>query len=131
MPDDLAHSIGATVRHHLDRRAGDLAQVGAAAGDGDDLLSTEEVARWLRVSTQFLEICRHKGRGPKYVRLSTRRTRYLRSSVIEWLRERQYQATAEYSRPRHSDPEPAAPPPQQPTTQTAVSRTPRFVRRAP
>jgi predicted DNA-binding transcriptional regulator AlpA len=86
------------IRHHLDRRAAELAQEGAAAGEADDLLNTSEVAEWLGISLQWLEIGRSKGYGPRFVRLSPRRVRYLRSSVMEWLRERQHQGTAEYSR---------------------------------
>lgn len=85
-------------QHHLDRRAHDLAAHGA--GDGHDLLSTIEVAIWLGVSPQFLEIGRHRGYGPRFVRLSPRRTRYLRSDVIEWLRSRSHASTAEYARHR-------------------------------
>ena len=55
------------IRHHLDRRAADLAQEGAAAGEPDDLLTTTEVAEWLGLSTQWLEIGRSRGYGPKFV----------------------------------------------------------------
>src|SRR6266571_4791119 len=86
--------ISSTVRHHLDRRASNLAEAGT--GNPDDLLSTEAVADWLGCSTQFLEVGRSKGYGPKYVRLSTRRVRYLRSSVLTWLTSREHAGTAEY-----------------------------------
>lgn len=110
------HIITVPGRHHLDRRADHLAREGAAAGDTDDLLDTRTVAAWLGVSTQFLEIARHRGYGPRFVRLSTRRTRYKRSDVLDWLRERTHAATAEYRRDR-----PPTPP----------LRTQRFTRRAP
>jgi predicted DNA-binding transcriptional regulator AlpA len=86
------------VRHHLDRRAAELAQEGAAAGEADDLLNSVEVAEWLGVSLPFVEIARHHGRGPKFIRLSARRVRYRRADVLAWLLERQHQATAEYAR---------------------------------
>jgi predicted DNA-binding transcriptional regulator AlpA len=111
-----AHPIAAPGRHHLDRRADHLAQEGAAAGNTDDLLDTRTVAAWLGVSTQFLEIGRHRGYGPRFVRLSTRRTRYRRSDVLDWLRERMHAATAEYRRDRPLTP---------------AQPVPRFVRRAP
>jgi len=102
MPTDtaiLALNTGQIPKqHHLDRRADDIAARGA--GDPNDLLSTVQVAGWLAVSPQFLEIGRHRGYGPRFVRLSTRRTRYLRSDVIEWLRSRSHASTAEYSRSR-------------------------------
>jgi predicted DNA-binding transcriptional regulator AlpA len=83
-------------RFHLDRRAADLADRGAEAGSPDDLLSTSDVAEWLGVSTQFLEIGRHAGYGPRFCRLSPRRCRYLRSDVLAWLSERKHAATREY-----------------------------------
>jgi predicted DNA-binding transcriptional regulator AlpA len=102
MPDGLANSkLAAPRRHHLDKRAADIAQEGAAAGGADDLLSTIELAAWLGISVQFLEIARHKNFGPRFVRLTPRRVRYLRSSVIDWLREREHQGTAEYARASH------------------------------
>jgi predicted DNA-binding transcriptional regulator AlpA len=91
------NNMALPARHHLDRRAGQLAEQGA--GDADDLLATDEVAAWLGVSTQFLEIARHRGYGPKFIRLSPRRTRYLRADVIEWLRQRTHACTSEYHGP--------------------------------
>lgn len=84
-------------RHHIDRRAAETAAEGAAAGGEDDLLSTSEVAEWLGLSTQWLEIGRTRGYGPRFVRLSPRRTRYLRGDVLAWLRERSHASTAEYA----------------------------------
>ncbi len=83
-------------RHHLDRRAGDLI-IEAKDEDGDELLATSEVAEWIGISTQWLEIARSRGFGPKFVRLSARRVRYMRSSVLDWLREREHQHTREYN----------------------------------
>ena len=83
-------------KHHLDRRAADLAVIDW--GNDDDLLTTPQVAAWLSVSEQFLEIGRHRGYGPKFLRLSPRRTRYRRGDVRQWLRERTHQSTAEYMR---------------------------------
>ena len=83
-------------RHHLDRRASDLAAAGAAAGDPDDLLTTSEVAEWLGLSTPWLEIGRCKDYGPRYVRLSPRRVRYRRADVLAWLADRTHANTAEY-----------------------------------
>jgi hypothetical protein len=44
-------------------------------GDPDEMLSTVQVAQLLAVSSQWLEIGRHQGYGPKYIRLSPRRVR--------------------------------------------------------
>jgi predicted DNA-binding transcriptional regulator AlpA len=81
-------------RHHLDRRAADIAEKGA--GDPDELLSTAALANWLGCSPQFLEIARSRGFGPRWCRLSSRRVRYMRSDVLAWLADRTHAATAEY-----------------------------------
>jgi len=83
-------------RHHLDRRAADLAEAGA--GDGDDLLNTTELAEWLQVSEQWLEIGRSKHYGPPFVRLAPTRIRYKRSSVLRWLKEREFSSTSQYAK---------------------------------
>ena len=62
------------VRHHLDKRAADLAAQGV--GDPDDLLSTSDLAEWLGVSIQWVEIGRSKGWSPPFIKLSPRRIRY-------------------------------------------------------
>ena len=82
-------------KHHLDRRAGEIAAK-ASAGDPDDLLTTSEVAEWLGISTQWLEIGRSRGYSPDFLRLSPRRVRYRRGDVIRWLEQRQHASTAEY-----------------------------------
>jgi predicted DNA-binding transcriptional regulator AlpA len=85
------------IRHHLDRRADDIADA-AANKSPDDLLTTAGTAEWLGVSPQWLEIGRSKGYGPPFVRLSTRRVRYHRTAVLAWLASRTHASTAEYSR---------------------------------
>jgi hypothetical protein len=93
-------------RHHLDRRA--LALLEDGDGDGDDLLNTMQVASWLGVSTQWIEIGRSKGYGPEFVRCGARRIRYLRRSVKKWLLARQYASTAGYGQPVKDVEPPAA-----------------------
>ena len=80
------------VRHHLDRRAHELIEDGA--GDGDDLITSTELAEWFSVSIQWVEIARHKNLGPPWCALSARRIRYKRSAVLAWLEERTRCATA-------------------------------------
>jgi hypothetical protein len=60
------------------------------------LLATDEVAALLCYSIQWVEIARHRGFGPPFIRLSPRRVRYLRSDVIAWLKTRRHASTAEY-----------------------------------
>jgi predicted DNA-binding transcriptional regulator AlpA len=81
--------------HHLDRRAAEIAEI---AGDEDDLLSTPELADWLGVSREWVEIGRSKGYGPRFVRIGPRRVRYRRADVIEWLKARTHASTAEYAK---------------------------------
>ena len=78
----------------IDKRAADV--VANADGEPDDVLSTKEVAHWLRLSTQWLEIGRCRGYGPRFVRLSPRRVRYRRADILTWLDERTHAATGEY-----------------------------------
>jgi predicted DNA-binding transcriptional regulator AlpA len=82
--------------HHLDRRSGQLQQQVATALDQEKLLSTRELAPLLGVSTQWLEIGRHEGYGPAFVRIGSRRIRYRRDDVLSWLETRTHRSTAEY-----------------------------------
>ena len=49
--------------HHLDRRVKQIVALDTD-NDDDDLLTTEQVAEWFGVSTQWLEIGRSNGWGP-------------------------------------------------------------------
>ena len=57
-------------------------------------LTTTEAANYIRMSKQFLEIARHRGDGPPYIKLS-RAVRYHRPSLDDWMLERQRNHTAE------------------------------------
>ncbi len=83
-------------RHHLDRRAAEIADKGRQ-GDPNDLLTTEETAAWLGVSRLWFEIGRSKNYGPPYVRIGPRHIRYKRSDVIRFLEDRTHRCTAEYA----------------------------------
>jgi hypothetical protein len=81
-------------RFHLDKRAASLA---ATSDDGDDsLLTTAQAADWLGVSTQFLEIARHKGDGPEFVRLSPKCIRYRPAALRQFAIDRSHTHTKEY-----------------------------------
>ena len=67
-------------RHHLDRRADAIASVNP--GNADDLLTTREVAEWLRVSVAWVENGRSKNYGPKFTQLGPRSIRYRRDDVL-------------------------------------------------
>jgi predicted DNA-binding transcriptional regulator AlpA len=86
----------APTRLHLDKRAEALAAE-ISAGDADELLNTLAAAKLLGCSTQWLEIKRHAGGGPPFVRLSPRMVRYRRADLTAWLLERSYARTSEYA----------------------------------
>ena len=56
-------------------------------------LTTIEAADYLRVSRQFLEIARHRGSGPTFIKLG-RAVRYHRPTLDQWMLERQGEAAA-------------------------------------
>ena len=88
--------MAAPTHFHIDRRARAIADQ-VIATDPDALLSTEEVAGWFGVSTQWLEIGRTKNWGPKYVRLAPRMIRYRVRDCLEYLEGRVHARTAEYA----------------------------------
>jgi excisionase family DNA binding protein len=49
-----------------------------------EYLTTEEASKYLNVSTQYLEIARHKGDGPPYIKLA-RAVRYKRTDLDSWM----------------------------------------------
>ena len=75
-------------RHHLDRRAAKIAAEMRSAADGDQLLTTKQLAALLAVSEQLIEIWRHNGERPEWIALGPRRIRYKRSDVFAWLNTR-------------------------------------------
>lgn len=51
----------------------------------EKLLDTSNVSELLGVTKNTLQIWRHQGKGPKYIKLSKRAVRYRMSDVIEWV----------------------------------------------
>jgi predicted DNA-binding transcriptional regulator AlpA len=47
-------------------------------------LNTKKAAQYIGMSTQFLEIARHKGDGPEYLKMS-KAVRYKRSDLDAWM----------------------------------------------
>jgi predicted DNA-binding transcriptional regulator AlpA len=82
-------------KHHLDRRADRIAAEGED-GNGDDLLSSRQVADWLGVTQEWVELGRSKNYGPRFTRLSPKVIRYRRADVLKWLRARSHASTSEY-----------------------------------
>jgi hypothetical protein len=95
--DDETDTPDPPVGLHLDRRAADLAVQGTAAGSADEWLSTEQLADWLHLSKQWVELRRKLGDGPPFFRPSPNSIRYRRGEVVEWLYARHHhRSTAEY-----------------------------------
>lgn len=97
-----AGTAAARVRHHpkfllLDRRAQYIAGQGIGA-DPDMLLVTKQLAEWLGVPVQWLEIGRSKGYGPPFRRLGTRAIRYRVGDILRWLEDRSHKSTADYAK---------------------------------
>lgn len=82
-------------RHHLNKRAAAIAA--AMDGPDDQVIRTPDAAAVLGMSVQTIEIWRHKGLGPKYVRLGTRAVGYRLGDLRAWLDERVHQSTSEYA----------------------------------
>lgn len=65
-----------------------------------DLLDNEQTAALLGIKPNTLEIWRHKGKGPEFLKLGDTPqspVRYLRSKVSEWLAGRSFPSTSAYS----------------------------------
>jgi hypothetical protein len=77
----------------IDRRAYRLIDVDFHP---EERLNTKELAAWLDVSVQFLEIGRTRGYGPKFERITDKLIRYRVGDVLEWLKSRTHASTAEY-----------------------------------
>ena len=60
----------------------------------DGYMSTEEAARFLKLSPRTLQAYRCSGKGPPFSRLGNR-ARYLRSKVAEWAAAREARSTTE------------------------------------
>jgi predicted DNA-binding transcriptional regulator AlpA len=86
----------ATGSRHIDKRAKRILAETASEGPDDELLTTKQVSLWLTYSTQWLEIARVNGNGPKFERMGPKKVAYRRGDVRAWLRERQHQSTSEY-----------------------------------
>ena len=83
-------------RLHLDRRAHAIAERIAHLPD-DTTLTTVQVADWLGVSAEWLQIGRHKGYGPPFAKLGPNLIRYRVSEIRRWLDERIHRRTLEYT----------------------------------
>ena len=63
--------------------------------DLDALVRQEEAARLLDLTPRALEAWRHKGGGPRYIRISARCVRYRRADLQAWIAERERYSTSQ------------------------------------
>lgn len=66
----------------------------------DELLDNEQTAALLGIKPNTLEIWRHKGKGPEFLKLGDTRQapiRYRRSKVTEWLARRSFASTSAFT----------------------------------
>lgn len=56
--------------------------------------NTQQAATYLGMSIQFLEIARHKGDGPEYIKLH-RAVRYTKADLDKWMEARRRRHTSE------------------------------------
>jgi predicted DNA-binding transcriptional regulator AlpA len=82
-------------KFHFDKRIDSIA---AQPGNDDDLLTSAQVAAWLGVSVQWVDIGRSEGYGPPFQKLGPHIVRYHRGTVREWLLARTRYSTSEYGR---------------------------------
>ena len=61
----------------------------------DSLLTPQQAADFLGLSTRFLEMRRYRGGGPEFIRVSGRCVRYLRSDLISWIDARRRTSTSD------------------------------------
>lgn len=59
----------------------------------DELMTPEQLADYLQVSTKSLANDRYLGKGPRFVKLGAKLVRYRRTDVIAWLEGNQYTRT--------------------------------------
>ena len=63
--------------------------------NSDQLLRQEEAAALLNVTPRCLENWRHRGEGPKFVRISGRCIRYMRRNLLEFIEGRVRTSTSD------------------------------------
>ena len=60
--------------------------------DPQALMTTAQVADWLKVSESYFNKARHTGEGPKYVKIGAA-VRYSKRAMDDWIAEKQRQST--------------------------------------
>lgn len=74
--------VNSAVEAALQKLTDEVAE--ARPAEYPDNLTTEQTAKYLQCSTQRIEIWRHHGEGPPYIKLG-RMVRYRKSDLDEWI----------------------------------------------
>ena len=61
----------------------------------DRLLTPPEAADFISLTPRFLAVRRHRGDGPKFVRISSTCVRYLQSDLLAWIEELRRTSTSD------------------------------------
>lgn len=72
----------------------------ATAPEQERLLTSQEAADFLGLTTRFLEMRRFKGGGPPFIRVSGRCVRYLTSDLRAWVEGLRRTSTSDVGPPR-------------------------------
>jgi hypothetical protein len=72
----------------IDTRAEHLLTLQVSEGDDNALLSSLQVAKWLKYSLIWLKKARERGTGPAYQKPNAITVRYRRGDVKKWLKMR-------------------------------------------
>ncbi|MEN8893079.1 MAG: helix-turn-helix domain-containing protein [Planktotalea arctica] len=67
----------------------------APTADPNNLMDEREAASMLCYSVRALQNWRHRGGGPKFIRVSARSIRYRRRDLLEWIDSRTVSNTAQ------------------------------------
>lgn len=57
----------------------------SASSGQTELVDSNEVAQMLKITANTLQIWRHQGKGPRYVKLSRRAVRYRKKDILDWV----------------------------------------------
>lgn len=69
--------------------------MGKQFDDSDGALTEAEAAEYLGYTKAALNKWRVLGKGPRFVKVSAKSIRYMKSDLAQWLTERKSQSTAE------------------------------------
>ena len=72
----------------------------------DRLLNPEEAAEFIDMTVRFLEVRRHRGGGPPFIRISGNRVKYSLADLRAWIAERRRFSTSDPG-PEEVEAEPA------------------------